>query len=136
MEDLSLHIMDIAENSLRAGAKNIKIRLIEDNNMLKLEIEDNGTGMSEEYRNKAINPFFTTKQGKKIGLGLSFLAQSSKEAGGDTKIESEPDKGTKIIATFDLKNIDMKPLGDMKKTMECLKFAHPDVQFSFEHIKV
>jgi signal transduction histidine kinase len=133
MEDLSLHIMDIAENSLRAGARNIEIRLIEENNTLIIEIEDDGQGMDEKTLQNALNPFFTTKNGKKFGLGLSLLAQASQEAGGTMRIEKRKSKGTKIIASFKTDHIDIKPLGDINKTLRVLKATHPEVNFSFEH---
>ena len=136
MEDLSLHILDIAENSIRAGARNVDIRLVEhkNNTVLILEIEDDGTGMDEETLKNAMNPFFTTKDGKKFGLGLSLLSQSAQEAGGNMTVEKRAIKGTKIIATFDKSNIDIKPTGDIKETMRILKTSHPEINFSFEHV--
>ncbi len=134
MEDLSLHILDIAENSLNAGAQNIRVLLIEKNETLILEIDDDGRGMNEDILSKANDPFFTTKEGKKIGLGLAFLSQAAEETGGNLKIERRTEKGIQIIACFNKNNIDMKPLGDIKKTMRVLKASHPEVNFVFEHI--
>lgn len=134
MEDLSLHILDIAENSLNAGAQNIRVLLIEKNETLILEIDDDGKGMNEDILSKANDPFFTTKEGKKIGLGLAFLSQAAEETGGNLKIERRTEKGIQIIACFNKNNIDMKPLGDIKKTMRVLKASHPEVNFVFEHI--
>jgi len=137
MQDISLHILDIVENSLKANAKNIQIRLLEDKekDLLILEIKDDGEGMSERTKQEASKPFFTTKEGKKVGLGLALLAQSVEEAGGSLEIESAADKGTKIIATFGLSHIDRKPLGNIDETMKCLKGTHPEVNFSFEYTK-
>ena len=136
MEDLSLHILDIAENSIRAGARNVDIRLVENKNntMLILEIEDDGTGMDEETLKDAMNPFFTTKGGKKFGLGLSLLSQSAQEAGGNVTVKKRAVKGTKIIATFDKSNIDIKPTGDINETMRVLRASHPEINFSFKHV--
>jgi signal transduction histidine kinase len=136
MEDLSLHILDIAENSLRAGAQNVVIRLVEEqnNNTIILEIEDDGTGMDEDILQNAMSPFFTTKNGKKFGLGLSLLSQASEEAGGNMRVEKRAIQGTKIIATFNKDNIDMKPVGNIEKTMRVLRVSHPEVKFSFEHV--
>ncbi|MCL5030710.1 MAG: ATP-binding protein [Bacteroidetes bacterium] len=134
MEDLSLHILDIAENSLNAGAQNIRVLLIEKNETLILEIDDDGRGMNEDILSKANDPFFTTKEGKKIGLGLAFLSQAAEETGGNLKIERRAEKGIRITACFNKNNIDMKPLGDIKKTMRVLKASHPEVNFVFEHI--
>ena len=106
MEDISLHILDIAENSIRANAKEINIMIIEDrkNDLLTLSIEDDGEGMDDQMKEHALNPFFTTKTGKRIGLGLAFLSQSAEEAGGVMKIESEPGKGSTF--TFVLPTIE------------------------------
>jgi signal transduction histidine kinase len=134
MEDISLHILDIAENSIRAGARNVSIKLIEKNSDIILEIEDDGKGMNEEQLKKADDPFFTTKGGKKFGLGLSLLSQSAEETGGNLKIETKPDKGIRITACFNKNSIDMKPFGDLKATMRVLKASHPEVNFVFEKI--
>jgi K+-sensing histidine kinase KdpD len=134
VEDLSLHILDIAENSLSAGAKNIMIRLIEDENILTLEIEDDGKGMDEKLLRNAMNPFYTTKDGKKFGLGLALLAQAASEAGGSMKIHKGNVTGTKIIASFNKDNIDIKPMGNIERTMRVLIASHPEVIFNFKHI--
>lgn len=137
MEDISLHILDIAENSIRAKAKNINIMIIEDrkNDLLTLTIEDDGEGMDEKTKEYALNPFFTTKKGKKVGLGLAFLSHSAEEAGGAMKIESEPGIGTKIAVTFRLGHIDRKPLGNLNETIKCLKVTHPEINITFNHVK-
>jgi len=134
MEDISLHILDIAENSLRAGAHNIIIRVMEQEDTLTLEIEDDGIGMNGELIRNATNPFFTTKDGKKFGLGLALLTQAAHETGGEVKIENCKTKGLKISASFNMDNIDSKPLGDLNKTMRVLKATHPEINFMFEHI--
>lgn len=135
MEDLSLHILDIAENSLRARSRNIEIELVEDRkqDVLTLKVTDDGEGMDEQEGREAVSPFFTTKQGRRVGLGLSLLAQSAEEAGGDILIESEREKGTRVTATFRLSHIDRKPLGDIHKTIRCLEASHPEIAFRFTH---
>lgn len=137
MEDLSLHILDIAENSLRAHAKNVVIKISEEpgQNLLTLEIEDDGDGMNEETLRKALDPFFTTKSGKRVGLGLSLLNQAARESGGSFKIESRAGEGTKIRATFKLGHPDRKPLGDVAATLATLLVANPGVNFAYEHKK-
>src|SRR4030042_2206632 len=104
MEDISLHILDIAENSIRANAKNINIVIIENKKevLLTLAIKDDGEGMDDKMKEYAMNPFFTTKEGKKVGLGLAFLSQSAEGGGGTMKNEKDPGKGTRITATFKL----------------------------------
>jgi K+-sensing histidine kinase KdpD len=135
MEDISLHILDVAENALAAGADHIEIRIFEESKegLLKIEIKDNGSGMDEQMVNQVLDPFYTTKDGKRVGLGLPLLAQAAKEAGGDIEINSTPNEGTLIRARFQLGHPDLKPLGEMFETMATLAYAHPQVQFIFEH---
>ena len=135
MEDLSLHVLDVAENAIRAAASRIEILVINDRDKLiqTIMITDNGTGMDKETVKNALDPFFTTKN-KKTGLGIPLFAQAAKEAGGALEIQSAPDNGTKIKATFRLDHIDKKPLGNMDETMRVLKAAHPEVDFIYEYI--
>jgi C4-dicarboxylate-specific signal transduction histidine kinase len=136
MEDLSLHILDIVENSLRAKATTIVIRLTENmrSDTLVLEVIDDGEGMDEEGLRRSLDPFYTTKSGKRVGLGLPFLAQSAEEAEGSLKVESAIGEGTRVKAMFRRSHIDRKPLGDLKETVRMLKATHPEVSFSFEHL--
>ena len=138
MEDISLHILDIAENSIRANAKNVTIMILEDkkNDLLTLTIEDDGAGMDVKTKEYALNPFFSTKKDKKVGLGLAFLSHSTEEAGGTMKIESELGRGTKIAATFSLGHIDRKPLGNLNETIRCLKTTHPEMNITFDYVKI
>ena len=136
MEDISLHIMDIAENSLRAGAQNVNIRIIHNkkNHTLILEIEDDGKGMDDKTLNNAANPFFTTKDDKKFGLGLSLLSQAAEATGGKLIVEKRSATGIRICATFHSDHIDMTPIGNVNKTIRVLKSLHPEVRFSFDNI--
>ncbi len=135
MEDISLHILDIAENSIRAGAKLIKIAITEntDKDLLSLEIEDNGRGISNDLTREVLNPFYTTRRTRKIGLGLSLLAQSARETGGDLLIRSEEDRGTVVTAHFIPSHIDMKPLGKIADTILVLIGGEPKIDFVFTH---
>ncbi len=135
MRDLSLHILDIVENSVRAEAKLIEISLVEDleNDLLTLKIEDNGKGMDPETLQRAAYPFFTTKSEKRTGLGLALLAQASREAEGKFEISSKPEDGTRIRATFRYSHPDRKPLGDMFATLETLVAGNRGVDFLYEH---
>ena len=135
MEDLSLHILDIAENSINAGASKIRIKIIENvkKNLLLIEIADNGKGMDEDIIKMARDPFFTTKSNKRVGLGIPFLAQSAREAMGDISITSKKGEGTTITATFKYNHIDRKPLGDIEKTLTVLIAGNPEVDFVYEH---
>ena len=100
---------------------------------MKIEIKDNGCGMDEQAIKQALDPFYTTKSGKRTGLGLPLLAQAAKEAAGDIEIDTAPGKGTTIRARFQLSHPDLKPLGDVLETMATLTCGHPHVQLVFEH---
>ncbi|MHC4635752.1 MAG: ATP-binding protein [Planctomycetota bacterium] len=137
MEDLSLHILDIAENGVRAGGKKIMIELLEDKSRdrLSLSIEDNGKGMDRKTMDRAVDPFFTTKDSKKAGLGLALLSQAARQAGGELKIDSKEGKGTKVTAVFQLSHPDMKPIGDIYATMITLVAGNPSTQFILDYKK-
>lgn len=134
MKDLSLHALDLIENSIRAGARRVGVRVEESHvlDRLTVEIVDNGEGMDGTDLARAFDPFFTTKPGKRTGLGLPFLAQAAREAGGDATLVSVPGKGTTLTAVFVLSHPDCKPLGDMGKTIRLLGYAHPDVEFTYD----
>ncbi|MDP3259901.1 MAG: ATP-binding protein [Thermodesulfovibrionales bacterium] len=135
MEDLSLHILDIVENSIAAGANRVEIRVIEDTrkDILSVEIRDNGKGMSEEVLENAVDPFYTTRTTRRVGLGLSLLSQSAKEAEGEMTIKSKEDEGTTIYAYFKHSHIDRKPIGNMAETLIVLIAGNPDIDFLYEH---
>jgi len=137
LEDLSLHILDIVENAIAARAKRIDILLIEEprEDRLVIEIKDDGIGMDEEISQKAIDPFFTTRASRRVGLGLSLMAQATREAEGTLRIESELGKGTKVTATFQYSHIDRKPLGSMVETMATLLLGNPELDIFYTHEK-
>ncbi len=135
MEDFSLHLLDVAENSLIAGADRIEIRIVEETekDLMTIEIKDDGCGMDQQALKEALDPFYTTKPNKRVGLGLPLLAQAAREAAGEIDIQTAPDQGTLIRATFQLSHPDLKPLGDLLETMATLAYGHPNIQFAFEH---
>jgi anti-sigma regulatory factor (Ser/Thr protein kinase) len=137
MEDLSLHILDIVENSINASAGRIEIRINEDgaNDLLTIEIADDGRGMDAETLKKAIDPFFTTRTTRKVGLGLSFLAQAAEESDGTFDIRSKPGEGTTVKATFRMSHPDCKPMGDIAQTIVTLVTGHPQTVFIYEHTR-
>lgn len=122
MENLSLHILDCAENSIRAGATHISITVEENKNenTLSISIEDNGKGMSNAILKKAQDPFFSTKSEKRIGLGISLLAQATRETEGSFRIISTPGEGTRVNALFTHDHPDRQPLGSMADTIIAL----------------
>lgn len=137
MEDISLHVLDIVENSIRAGASEISIAVLEDpeHDILEVVIHDDGRGMDEETVQNVVDPFFTSKEDKRVGLGIPLLAQAAREGGGDLKIESKVREGTKITATFVWSHPDRKPMGDMDGTIRLLTFTHPEISFVYEYNK-
>lgn len=137
MEDLSLHILDIVENSIRAEASTISIEITEDirKNIFMIRITDNGKGMDENMRSRVNDPFFTTKSCRSAGLGIPLLAQSAKECNGDLRISAREGKGSTITATFQHDHIDRKPLGNIEKTMIVLIAANPEIDFLFVYNK-
>ncbi len=138
MKDLSLHILDIVENSIDAGATRIEIRIDENikKNLLVLKIIDNGKGMDQKTLRKVLDPFYTTKKTRKVGLGLSMLAQATKEAAGNIEIKSAKGKGTNVLARFTYDHIDRKPIGDMAETIYNLIATNGlDIDFVYEHKK-
>lgn len=137
MEDLSLHILDIAENSLAAGANRIEIIIKEEpsKDLLIIELRDNGRGMDEGLLKMVTDPFFTTKTVRKVGLGIPLLKQAAEECGGGLTIHSEEGKGTVINARFRLSHIDLKPKGDMGATIMVLLAGNPDVNIVLEYNK-
>jgi anti-sigma regulatory factor (Ser/Thr protein kinase) len=137
LEDLSLHILDIVENAVAARAKRIEILVVEEpgEDRLTIEIGDDGIGMDEEVSQKALDPFFTTRSSRRVGLGLSFMAQAAQEAGGSLRIESRLGEGTKVTASFQYHHIDRKPVGSMVDTMMTLLFGNPELEILYTHKK-
>lgn len=135
MQDLSLHILDVAENSIEAQATTIEIRLEENRrqDLLTLEIIDNGRGMDEKMAREATDPFVTTKKTRRVGLGLPLLAEAARATNGRLDLRSEPGKGTRVRATFQLSHIDLKPLGDIAQTLITLIIGHPEVDIVYTH---
>lgn len=139
MKELSLNILDITENSVKAGALLTSIIIEEEGNTLKLTIEDNGSGMSEEILKGVTDPFYTTRTTRKVGMGLPLLKLAAEQTGGFMKVDStsrEADPvnhGTKVEALFYQDSIDFTPLGDVVSTVCTLIQGHPDTDFYFRH---
>jgi hypothetical protein len=137
MEDLSLHILDIVENSVAASADTIEIKITEDieGDLLSVEVIDNGTGMDDETVKKVLDPFYTSKTVRRFGLGLPLLSEAAKAANGFLSITSKKGEGTKIRAEFQYSHIDRKPLGDIGQTIITLVMGSPDTDFVYVHKK-
>lgn len=137
MKELSLNILDIAMNSVKAGATLIGIYIDETPNLMTVVISDNGCGMSEQTIRKLEDPFFTTRTTRKVGMGVPFYILAAKQAGGGVVIKSveQPaeNHGTTVTATFDPTNIDFTPLGDIVSTLTTLIHGYPNIDFDFRH---
>lgn len=128
MNELALHILDLAENSVTAGASRIEIRVIlsYEDDLLVIEIQDDGCGMSAEFLKRAADPFATTRSERKVGLGLSLVKQVCEMCEGAFHIESKPGEGTLLYLTFRLSHVDRPPMGDLARTMAALVTLFPD----------
>ena len=141
MKELSLNILDITENSTKAGATLVKIELSESDEQLIIAITDNGTGMKEETLLSVSNPFYTTRTTRKVGMGIPLFRFAAEQTGGNLTITSKhfeeyPDThGTTVVAVFNKKHIDFTPLGDVISTITTLIQGHPTVDFLFTHSK-
>ena len=136
MKELSLNILDIAQNSVAANAKQIVISVIikADENLLKIIIEDDGKGMSEEILQAVTDPFVTTRTTRKVGMGIPLFKQSAEQSDGDFNIKSELGKGTVVTASYKLNHIDRPPIGDVASTIAMLVSCNENIDFIFNYI--
>ncbi len=137
MQDLAMMMLDIANNSLRAGAKTIIIRLLEDEkkDRLGLSIEDDGCGMDEETLQRASDPFYTSRTTRKIGLGLAFFKGLSEQCEGNFTLRSKPGKGTLAAIEIRRSHWDAPPLGNIAESLAALIQANPAVNLDFQYQK-
>ncbi len=133
MQELSMNVLDIAQNSIRAKAKNVQITLDFNlqTNMLTLSIKDDGKGMDEKTLAAAQDPFSTSRTTRKVGLGLPLLKMAAQLTNGDVLITSKPMQGTNVTATFEIGHIDLAPLGDMPGSISALMQLNPDIDFIY-----
>ncbi len=137
MKELSLNILDIAMNSVKAGASQISIELEELQNWLTITIRDNGCGMSRATVERLSDPFYTTRTTRNVGLGVPFYCLAAEQTGGSISIDSvpepDPGHGTVITARFYTDHIDFTPLGDIISTVTTLIHGYPDIDLDFTH---
>ena len=128
-----MNVLDVAQNSVAAGAKLVQITLEADEarDTLLLAIEDDGHGMTSAAAQRAADPFYTTRTTRKVGLGLPFLKMAAEMTGGGFSITSQPGRGTRVCAQFGLHHIDRAPLGDMASTIAGLIQCSPDIDFVY-----
>ena len=135
MRELSMHILDLAQNSIAAGASRIEIDVEADTvrDSLTIAIKDNGRGMDPEFVAQVKDPFTTTRTTRRVGLGIPMMAEAARACDGGMDVISEPGKGTTLTARFKLSHIDRAPLGDMAATLVSLIAANPDIEFKYAH---
>lgn len=135
MRELSLHVLDVMENAVEAGATRIEVRIDEDleADRLSIEVADNGRGMSKEMTQRVLDPFFTTRKTRHVGLGLPLFAAAARQCDGDLTIESEPGKGTRVRATFRHSHIDRAPIGDMPSALMAILLSGRPVDVAYVH---
>lgn len=135
MKELSLHILDIAENSVNAGAGNISITIEENKlkNLLTIVIEDDGKGMNAEMVARVTDPFTTSRTTRKVGLGIPFLKAAAEACNGKLEIRSAVGKGTRVETTFQLDHIDRMPMGNIQSTFLDLLVGYPDIHWIFNY---
>ncbi len=135
MTEISLNILDVSENSTRAGAKLVTILVKADTRQdtLTVSIADDGCGMTQEQVAQVTDPFFTTRTTRKVGLGIPFFKYAAESTGGSFSIESKQGEGTVVTAVFGLSHIDRMPLGDISSTIHTLIIYHPDTEFRYTY---
>lgn len=133
MKELSLNVLDIVQNSVKAQAKRVTIQISEQSaqDLTRIEILDDGCGMDEEFLKRVTDPFTTTRTTRKMGMGIPLLKLAAEMAGGALHIESKPGVGTRLEATFQRSHIDMPPIGDMAATLGILLQGNPEIDFVY-----
>ena len=129
MRELALHVLDIAENSVKANASLVTVEIIAKDNILTIRISDDGRGMSEEFLSKVTDPFTTTRTTRKVGMGIPLLKQAAETSGGAFDIKSKLGVGTTVTATFLLDDVDRMPLGDVAETATTLLYPQCDFKW-------
>jgi len=131
MKEIALHILDVAENSIAAGADRVSVSVRSDEltEMLHIRIEDNGKGMSQEELSRISDPFYTSRTTRRVGMGIPLLRQHAEMCGGGLKIESEKGQGTMVEASFQLSHPDRQPMGDLEGCWLLLVNSNPGIEW-------
>ena len=135
MRELALHLLDVAQNALEAGATRVAIEIDEDlqADRLTIRVADNGRGMDAELVARVQDPFTTTRTTRRVGLGLPLLAAATRRCAGDLEIVSQPGQGTVVTATFQHSHIDRAPLGNVRSTLVTVLLADPALELTYRH---
>jgi hypothetical protein len=131
-----MHIMDIVENSISAGATLIEILIRQsiDRDLLEIEVIDNGKGMDKDFLEKVFDPFVTTRTTRKVGLGIPLFKAAAERCDGSFDIQSEPGKGTRVKASFRYSHIDRAPMGDLVNTITAIIAGNEHIDFVYRYI--
>lgn len=135
MRELSLNVLDITQNSVKANASHIDIEIVENTteHTLMIGIYDDGCGMTKEQVKSVQDPFYTTRTTRKVGMGVPLFKMAAEMTGGRLTISSEVGRGTKLNAYFNTDNVDFVPLGDMVSTVKMLVTQNPQIDFIYHH---
>lgn len=135
MQELSFHILDLVENSISAGATEIRIVIFEDeeNDLMVLDIDDNGSGIPEDILPGITDPFVTTRTTREIGLGLTLTKEAARDCEGNLLVKSKFRKGTRVRAQLRFYHINRDPLGDIADTIAMLMITNPQIDFIYRH---
>jgi len=134
MKELSLHILDIAQNSVKAGASRIGVDIAESETQIAVTVTDDGCGMASDMLSRVTDPYTTTRDTRRVGLGIPLLKLAAEQSGGGIELESQPGKGTRLRAVFEREHLDRPPLGDMVSTMVTLIQGSPELDFAYRHV--
>ncbi|MGC8879739.1 MAG: ATP-binding protein [Anaerolineae bacterium] len=136
MREIALHVLDIVENSVAAGATRVDITVCESSSddTLTIVVQDNGKGMDQDLLDHVSDPFVTTRTTRKVGLGIPLLKAAAEACNGYLRIDSTPGKGTRLEVQFQRSHIDRMPLGDLAGTVLTLLIAFPQVRWVFRYV--
>jgi hypothetical protein len=135
MRELALHVLDVLCNTAEAGASHVTLTIEEDRgaDLLRIAVADDGRGMDAETAARVVDPFYTTRTTRHVGLGLPLFAAAAERAGGGLRIESAPGRGTTVAASFQLSHSDRQPLGDMPGTLVAFLLSEPAPELHYRH---
>ena len=131
MTELSLNLLDLFRNSVRAGARNIGLQISRRDGIIRVRLTDDGCGMTEEQVKSVIDPFYTTRKTRSVGLGVPLFKMAAEMSGGEFEIKSKVGEGTTVKAVFDTSSVDCMPLGDINATISSLIQLNPDIDFRY-----
>lgn len=135
MEELALHVLDLIQNSLEAGARRLVLTVVEDRvqGVLTVQLVDDGRGMDASVQARVFDPFFTSRTTRRVGLGLPLLLAAAESTGGGVELASRPGEGTQVRAVLHTRHIDCPPLGDLALTVAVMVAANPQVELFYTH---